>query len=118
MPVGQNKWEAVAVMYNKETLQAGRNEREASFLRQFYMDCLKEGSHKPAGNPNKLWKVQEAQEIYWDISNMMVMGFFWDDGLSQEDLDEEVQEEEDEAVSDVTTNSNKSPTPTKLSLRV
>jgi hypothetical protein len=97
MSVGQNKWEAVAVKYNKEALQAGRNERTAAFLKQFYMECLKEGNHKPTGNPNKPWKVQEVQEIHRDIANMMAMGSLQDDSPVEEELEEEEENEEQDA---------------------
>jgi hypothetical protein len=102
MPVGQNKWEAVAVEYNAAAREAGRNDKTAQWLKQFYMYCLKEGNTKPTGNPHNPWKVKGAQEIYRDIPNVMVMGSLQDEDPVEEELEEaeegaEVNEREEDA---------------------
>ncbi|KAI5812770.1 hypothetical protein BZA77DRAFT_134922 [Pyronema omphalodes] len=74
LPYGNNMWEQVARQYSKEAKKHGRKERDAEFLKSFFMEKVKEGNAKPTRSRGMSWDVAEACGIQAEIEGNIHMG--------------------------------------------
>ncbi|KAI5812718.1 hypothetical protein BZA77DRAFT_323502 [Pyronema omphalodes] len=107
LPCGSDMtmWEEVARQYSKEAKEHGRKERDAGFLKRFFMGKIKEGKGKSTGSLNIPWDVAEARDIRAGIEGDIHMGSPNDATVEsasewEEDRDDDDGEDLDDAEDD------------------